>query len=280
MGSYRSVRLMVQCIAVFGFLLFCGPVRAVTRAIVIASSYSKASDPRLILPNSIADAKKISRSFREAGVKDEKLIEEPNEYEWEQAITELSSNAKEDDILIVYYAGHGVQVRGRNYFVVSDGKTLISVDQLIQRLTGLSKATIMIVDACRNNPFSDPDTVTSLKISDVGSSRTRSLGLISTDTLLAAPDGLTQIGELRGMSAVVFFSTEPGNVALDGEPGDGSPFANVLAGEILRRQSIDAMFRRTAARVYKATDQKQSPWRQGDLPFDVYLAGLPLFPIP
>ena len=92
--------------------------------------------------------------------------------------------------------------------------------------------------------------------------------------------GLAQVGDLRGLSTVVFFSTEPGNVAIDGEAGKGSPFAKVLAKEIRKRQSLDDLLRRTAVRVNKMTDGAQSPWRQGDIPFDVFLAGMKTMVIP
>ena len=78
----------------------------------------------------------------------------------------------------------------------------------------------------------------------------------------------------------MLFSTEPGNVALDGDAGVGSPFAKFAAKEISRRQSLDSAFRRIAVAVNKATGGQQSPWRQGDLPFDVYIAGMADFPVP
>jgi uncharacterized caspase-like protein len=91
---------------------------------------------------------------------------------------------------------------------------------------------------------------------------------------------MAQLGDLRGLSAIVLFSTEPGNVALDGDAGAGSPFAKYAAKELARRQSLDSAFRRIAVAVNKATGGQQSPWRQGDLPFDVFLAGMADFPVP
>jgi uncharacterized caspase-like protein len=88
------------------------------------------------------------------------------------------------------------------------------------------------------------------------------------------------LGDLRGLSAIVLFSTEPGNVALDGDAGRGSPFAKIAAKELARRQSLDSAFRRIAVAVNKTTGGQQSPWRQGDLPFDVYIAGMADFPVP
>ena len=64
------------------------------------------------------------------------------------------------------------------------------------------------------------------------------------------------------------------------DAGNGSPFAKQAARELARRQSLDSAFRRIAVAVNKATGGQQSPWRQGDLPFDVYLAGMAEFPVP
>ena len=101
------------------------------------------------------------------------------------------------------------------------------------------------------------------------------------DDLSNAGNGLAQLGNLRGLSAVVFFSTEPGIVAEDGDtPGLGTPFAKEFSGQIARRQSLDEVFRRTAVVANAVTDGRQSPRRQGDLPFNVFVAGMRALPIP
>jgi len=101
------------------------------------------------------------------------------------------------------------------------------------------------------------------------------------DDLSNAGNGHAQLGNLRGLSAVVFFSTEPGIVAEDGDtPGLGTPFAKEFSGQIARRQSLDEVFRRTAVVANAVTDGRQSPWRQGDLPFNVFVAGMRALPIP
>lgn len=88
-------------------------------------------------------------------------------------------------------------------------------------------------------------------------------------------------GEINLLSAVAFFSTEPGNVAEDGDqPGKGRSFAIELAKQIDRRQSLDEVFLKTAIAVNKRTEERQSPWRQGDLAFDVFVSGMRALPIP
>jgi hypothetical protein len=88
------------------------------------------------------------------------------------------------------------------------------------------------------------------------------------------------MSNLRGKNTIVVFSTDPGNVAVDGSPGKGSPFANAVVRELGRRQSLDAAIRRITAEVDRETDRRQSPWRQGDLSFPLFLGGQPRFPVP
>ncbi|MEM7700460.1 MAG: caspase family protein [Pseudomonadota bacterium] len=110
---------------------------------------------------------------------------------------------------------------------------------------------------------------------------TRSIGHASLNDLSNSKGGLEQLANLRGLSAVAFFSTEPGNVAEEGDtPGKGSPFAIEFAKQIERRQSLDEVYRKTAIAVSNRTDQRQSPWRQGDLAFNVFVSGMRALPIP
>lgn len=88
------------------------------------------------------------------------------------------------------------------------------------------------------------------------------------------------MSNLRGKNTIVVFSTDPGNVALDGPPGRGSPFANAVVRELGKRQSLDNAIRRITEDVDKASSGKQAPWRQGDLSFPLFLGGQPRFPVP
>jgi uncharacterized caspase-like protein len=103
---------------------------------------------------------------------------------------------------------------------------------------------------------------------------------VSLDQLARVQGGLSQMSNLRGKNTIVVFSTDPGNVALDGAPGKGSPFANAVVRELGRRQSLDAAIRRITEDVARQTTGKQSPWRQGDLTFPLFLGGQPRFPVP
>ena len=263
-------------------LLPANPAQAATKVLIVASSYEASANPQLVLDNPEADALLMQAALCRTSVDEGNvtILRDPGVDEWQAGFDAFAASLDEDDIAFFYYAGHGFQVDGVNYFLTSDGASLISLDSLLQTLTQRARGTIVVVDACRNNPYSYADEASELRMVEV-TGGTRQLVALSVDDLSNAGDGLAQLGNLRGLSAVVFFSTEPGNVAEDGDtPGLGSPFAKVFSQQIARRQSLDETFRRTAVEVNAMTEGRQSPWRQGDLPFNVFVAGMRALPIP
>ena len=254
------------------------PASAEVRALILSADYVGALDPGMRLSNPIVDGREIARALRKGGVQDLQLAEEAVAARWQSEFQSFVNKLRPEDIAVVYYAGHGFQIGGQNYLVTADGDTLIALDELMKKLTAKAKGTIMIVDACRENPLLA--AATTLEVRSIDATTTRSIQTIRMSEIGQKSRGLAQIGDLRGLSAIVLFSTEPGNVALDGDEGRGSPFAKQAARELARRQSLDSAFRRIAVAVNKATAGQQSPWRQGDLPFDVYLAGMAEFPVP
>lgn len=261
-----------------GLLLVIGanPAAAEVRALILSADYVGAMDPGMRLSNPVVDGRAMAQALRKAGVRDLKLAEEAPADRWQSEFQAFTNRLGPDDIALVYYAGHGFQIGGRNYLVTADGNTLIALDEVMKQLTARAKGTIMIIDACRENPLQAVPE--SLAVRSIGAAR--SIETVRMSEIEWKSKGLAQLGDLRGLSAIVLFSTEPGNVALDGDEGRGSPFAKQAARELARRQSLDSAFRRIAVAVNKATGGQQSPWRQGDLPFDVYLAGMADFPVP
>ncbi|MFK7840914.1 MAG: caspase domain-containing protein [Sphingorhabdus sp.] len=266
-------------------LLFCwltpAAASAETRALVMASNYDLIdTNPDLFLANPMADATLVTKAMTRGGVDHITLINEPQAEDWDEKFNAFADSLGPDDIALLYYAGHGFQIRGRNYFLASDGVSLIPLDTMVQKMTESAKGAIIIIDACRNNPLAKNSAPRPMEVQIVASA-TREVETVTLDDIKNAESGLAQLGNLRGLSAILLFSTEPGNVAEDGdEPGKGSPFAKAFAREIKKRQSLDEVMRKTAVRVNKQTKGRQSPWRQGDLAFDVYLAGMRSLPIP
>ena len=267
-------------VAFFLLLVPMAPLKAETRALIIGTNYTEAADARLELANPRTDARMIEAALQRTSINDITLVEEPDAARWNEAFDLFANSLSGDDIAFLYFAGHGFQIDGGNYFLAADGKALIGLNSLLQQLTERAKGVVFVVDACRNNPLVDTETSTAMEIVEVEGGM-RALETVTLDDIVFADKGLAQVGDLRGLSAVVFFSTEPGNVAEDGAtPGKGSPFAKEFARQIRRRQSLDETFRKVAVEVNRNTDGRQSPWRQGDLPFDVFVGGMRTLPIP
>lgn len=172
---------------------------------------------------------------------------------------------KNTDIALFYYAGHGLQVNGKNYLAPIDAQLLheediqfelVQVDLILAAMERNSKTSLVFLDACRNNPLAGN------LVRSMGVSRSAAVGR-----------GLAQIG--TGVGTLISFATQPGNVALDGA-GRNSPFTSALVqhlgtpGEGITRNLI-----RVRNDVLRATDGKQVPWDNSSLTGEVVLKPLP-----
>ncbi|CUT12868.1 Bll4091 protein [Bradyrhizobium sp.] len=163
------------------------------------------------------------------------------------------------DVALFYYAGHGIQVRGTNYLVpVSANPTresdvdfqMVDAALVLRQMDGAgTKLNIVILDACRNNPFGGR-------------------GLRGSD------GGLAQIRAPEG--TLLSYATQPGNVALDGSDGH-SPYTRALV-ETMQRPGLDVLqaFNQVGLIVKRATGSSQQPWVSSS-PIDgsFYFSGAP-----
>ena len=161
-----------------------------------------------------------------------------------------------------FYAGHGLQVSGRNYLVPIDAelKTAEALDfemvglDVVQRIMeAASETNILFVDACRDNPLSR--------------NLARAMGTRST----AIGHGLT--AQEAGAGTLISFSTQPGNVALDGTGTRNSPYAGALAKHIATQgKDLPAVLVQVRREVMAATGKRQIPWEHSALTAEVMLA--------
>ena len=183
------------------------------------------------------------------------------------ALDGLRSRSANADVALVFYAGHGIEVAGTNYLIPVDAKLArerdvvreaVSLSELLGDTTG-ARLRLVILDACRNNPFADRMIPTN----GFGRATSRGLAPVAVD-----PPG--DAGEV-----LVALSTSPGEVAEDGT-GRNSPFATALL-EHLEAPGVDVgiMFRRVTDTVLKQTAQRQRPWLNASLRGEHYLAGEP-----
>lgn len=164
---------------------------------------------------------------------------------------------------VFFYAGHGVQVDGENYLVPVDSRLesetaldfeTIRLSLALKLMERQAATSIVFLDACRNNPF-----VNNLA---------RSMGTRST----AVGRGLAKVES--GVGSFVAFSTQPGNIALDGS-GRNSPFTAALLQAIeLPGLGISDLMISVRRAVIEATNGQQVPWEHSSLTGTFYFIPL------
>ena len=219
------------------------------------------------LPNPTNDARAIAKSLRDIGF----VVTEGTDLDrtaMQTTIRDFLRQAARAQVAVVYYAGHGVQVDGRNYLVPVDIQfrpgsgmtdTMMDMDTIMAGLDDQVRTNILILDACRNNPMAP-------KLASAGPARD-----IEAGSGLAAPATLGA-GSTLGAGTLIAFATAPGQVALDGE-GANSPFSAALTRHIgTPGLEVQQMLTRVRAEVVAATKGKQVPWSNSSLLGEVYLA--------
>jgi hypothetical protein len=237
-----------------------GTVQASERvALVIGNgNYANAG----VLANPVNDAQAVAGALTEVGF-DVALGRDLDRSTMERMLRDFLRKAGSAKVALLFYAGHGLQVDGRNYLVPVDAKVeaasdlgfeTVELDKILGNLEDPARATIVILDACRDNPL------------------TRSIAARSRSTSVGA--GLAAYSTL-GTGTLIAFATAPGKVALDGT-GKNSPFTQGLVKH-LRTPGLEvrAMLTRVRADVMAATGNKQLPWDNSSLMGEVYLASQP-----
>ena len=181
------------------------------------------------------------------------------------ALEAFRNRSADADVALVFYAGHGIEVAGANYLIPVDAelarardvaREAVSLDDLLRHTAG-ARLRLVILDACRNNPFAERMAPTR------GFERAMSRGLAPV-----AVRPSTDAGEV-----LVALSTAPGEVAEDG-PGRNSPFTTGLLQHV-EEPGLDVglLFRRVTSTVLDRTEQRQRPWLSASLLREHYLAG-------
>ncbi|MBO6718354.1 MAG: caspase family protein [Rhizobiaceae bacterium] len=179
-------------------------------------------------------------------------------------------DAEDADVAILYYAGHGIEAGGENWLVPVDADLsaldaaavrLVPVSHIVRRLRETVPVTIVLLDACRDNPF--PADATLRLAADAEPLPVSAGGLVETGTRgatsLLSPQASSTIDNL---GTVIGFAAAPGQVALDGEAGGSSPYAAALARHIsaMAGEEFGTVMRMVAEEVYLKTDGAQRPW--------------------
>jgi hypothetical protein len=211
-------------------------------ALVVGNSAYRNSPLR----NPVNDARAMAKALGEAGF-NVVLLEDATQAAMRLAIRSLGDRLANGGIGLFYYAGHGVQVKGRNYLIPVNANiareyeiefSAVDVNLILAMMDSAKNAlNIVILDACRNNPF------------------TRGFRDIQ--------NGLAQIDAPTG--TFVAFATAPGSVAADGTDDNGVYTKHLLAQITRAGQPIELMFKQVRNGVMEETKGQQIPWESSSL---------------
>ena len=210
------------------------------------------------LKNPANDARVLAGTLRQSGFTAVTEKFDLNLVQMTNALKEFGDRAVDADWAVIYFAGHGVEMNGVPYLIPIDAKLerethvpdeTVPLERMLQKAEGAKKLRLIILDACRNNPYLS-------RMARVGNT-TRSLGR-----------GLPIIEPVGDV--LVAYATKHGTTALDGD-GDNSPYALALARNIPSPNvDIRVMFGRVRDAVRKTTNNQQEPYTYGSIGGDLH----------
>ncbi len=230
--------------------LLCIPVWGWTAqqryALVIGNAAYKNETP---LTNTLNDARDVAAKLKGLGFEVTK-VENAGRRKLSRSVNQFLRQVQGSDaVALVYYSGHGLQVNGRNYLIPVDAQVSdeldvpsegLSVNRILGGLgdRGDNAVNLVILDACRNNPFKKED---SKAFGDKGLAR------------VIAPGG-----------TLILYATKPGETASDNSRGENGLFTkHLLQAMDQQGKEVEDAFKEAAQKVYLASGRRQDPWMEG-----------------
>src|SRR6266508_3845660 len=246
-----SQKLCRWALAAAAFLLVSGPAFAEKRvALVLGNSAYRNVAP---LTNPINDSAKIAATLKEAGFDVVDSRRDLPAAETRRALRDFADRARDADIAVVYYAGHGIEVDGSNYLIPVDARLerdtdvydeALSLDRVLLAIEPAKKLRLVILDACRDNPFAKT--------------------MKRTVASRAIGQGLAKV-EPTSPNVLIAYSAKAGSTAADGD-GQNSPFTSALAHHIVTPGlDVRRAFGFVRDEVLKTTNNRQEPFVYGSL---------------
>jgi outer membrane protein assembly factor BamD (BamD/ComL family) len=234
------------------FLAVCLPAQAEKRVALVVGNSNYQSVAQL--PNPSSDANAVAELLRSVGFDYVDLENDEGYLAFKRAIRKFEDAAVGADIALVFFAGHGIEVGGINYMIPIDAKLAderdaedeaVDLRRIVDAAAGAKKLALVIVDACRNNPF--------IKTRRIGSARR------------AVERGLARIDPQEGTDTLVAYAAKAGSTAEDGHGGH-SPLTTALLHHIAEPGlDVRLAFGRIRDEVLKITDNRQEPFVYGSL---------------
>ena len=246
------MRCLFLFLTSFIFLTAMSAAHAKRIALVIGNSAYENTSP---LANPKNDADLVGKTLKRLGF-EVTILTDATQKQMKRAVRDYFNALRRSGsqtVGLVFYAGHGVQIRGRNYLIPVDAQIKHESDVDIEAFSAASllagmrsignRLNIVLFDACRNNPYRS-------------SFRSQTRGLARMD----APEG-----------SFIAFATSPGDVAADGV-GKNSPFSKALARNLLKPGlTIEQVVKRVGRQVKVDTKGDQLPWYSSSVYADFYL---------
>jgi hypothetical protein len=239
--------------AILSMVLTPDPAWAEKRVALIVGNSTYQTVPQL--PNPSRDASSVAKMFKDAGFDSVDVQINVGNLEFKRAIRKFETTADQADIAVVYYAGHGLEIGGTNYLIPVDARLAsdrdaddeaIPLERLVSSADGAKRLRLVILDACRDNPF-----VGTMRRERKVANRAVSAGLgrvepTSTDTLIA-------------------YAAKAGSTADDGD-GQHSPFTSAILKNLpVPGLDVRLAFGRVRDEVLKITANRQEPFVYGSL---------------
>jgi tetratricopeptide (TPR) repeat protein len=219
-------------------------------ALIIGNGVYKNVPP---LDNPPRDATLVAGALRDVGFQTVTLSKDLTRDKFFEVLHAFASEAEKADWAVVYYAGHGFEIGGVNYLVPVDARLavdrdaetqMVALEQVIAAVGGARKLRLVILDACRDNPF------------EKNMQRTIALKLVDK--------GFSNIEP--GAGFMVVYAAKHGETALDGD-GVNSPFAVAVARDIGEpRIEVRKLFDIIRDDVWTSTKHRQQPFTYGSPP--------------
>jgi Caspase domain len=242
---------IIVAVLILGWWLGIGPAFAEKRiALMIGNSVYK-NVPRLTNPTN--DASLLAATLQAAGFDEVTTRLDATTSEMRMALRAFALQARDADVAVIYFAGHGIELGGKNYLIPIDATLetdtdvldeAFPLDRFIHAVEPARRFGLVILDACRDNPFAG--------------------GMKQTASSLAYGQGLAKV-EPSNLNTLVAFAAKAGSTATDGY-GKNSPFAKALA-QYLPKPGLDIRKALGFVRdeVLKSTGNKQEPYAYGTL---------------
>jgi uncharacterized caspase-like protein len=232
-------------------LLLCQPAWATKRVALVIGNATYENAPAL--PNPANDSAVIAQTLKDAGFDFVDSRHDLSAVDMRRALRDFSDRARGADIAVIYYAGHGLEVDGNNYLIPVDARLErdadvydegLSLDRVLISIEPAKQLRLVILDACRDNPFVK-------KMKRMLVTRSIERGLAKVEPVIP--------------NTLVAYSAKAGSTAMDGD-GKNSPFTVALSAH-LTTPGLDVRraFGFVRDDVLKITGNRQEPFVYGSL---------------